>query len=208
MPELDIKVIPNGIDTAKFHPTQKQALEKPLRLLTVCRLISRKRIDLLIRAAACARELGLDVRLDIAGEGNLMKQLQTLAKELNISENVVFMGRVPAEQMPQVYRQHDVFIMSSAHEGMSNAMLEAMASGLPIVTTKCEGVDELVADNGIVVEENTGQAIALGIRKLVDEPEIHKRMSAAARAKAEKFGWKSVSQQYLDLYRGILNPPP
>ncbi len=60
-------------------------------------------------------------------------------------------GRVGTDKMPDVYRQNNIFVSASMQEGMSNAMLEAMASGLPIITTRCEGVDELISDNGIVV---------------------------------------------------------
>jgi len=121
MPGLDIKVIPNGIDTEKFHPSGKQGFAKPIKALAVCRLISRKRIDLLIRAIGRTKELGLNIQLNIVGEGNLMGQLQKLTNELNLADRISFMGRVPAEQMLDVYHDNDIFVMSSAHEGMSNA---------------------------------------------------------------------------------------
>ena len=205
MPALDIRVIPNGVDTEKFHPSEKQTLTKPIQALTVCRLISRKRIDLLIRAVARAKELGLDVRLNIAGHGNLMEPLRRLADQLDIADSVAFMGRVPAERMPQLYRDNHIFVMSSAHEGMSNAMLEAMASGLPIITTRCEGVEELVVDNGLVVEQANAEQIAKAVRELVDDRQAHKQMSIAARRQAEKFGWNKVALSYVEQYHKILN---
>jgi glycosyltransferase involved in cell wall biosynthesis len=116
MPALEIKVIPNGIDIEKFKPPEEQIVKKPIQLLTVCRLISRKRIDLLMKAAAQAEEFGLDIQFNIAGEGNLMEPLRRLANELGLADSAVFMGRVPAERMPQVYRDNDIFLMSSAHE--------------------------------------------------------------------------------------------
>jgi len=205
MPALDIKVIPNGIDTEQFHPSEKQDLTKPIKALTVCRLISRKRIDLLIKATALAKKSGLDIQLNIAGDGNLMGQLQKLADELNIGDSVNFMGRVPAEQMPQLYRNNDIFVMSSAHEGMSNAMLEAVASGLPIITTRCEGVEELIKDNGIVVESPQPEEIAKAIKNLADDRQAYSRMSIAARKQTEKFSWNSVAEQYLNHYNRIAN---
>jgi glycosyltransferase involved in cell wall biosynthesis len=83
---------------------------------------------------------------------------------------------------------------------MSNAMLEAMASGLPIVTTRCEGVDELIGDNGIVVEDARPEALAGAIRKVADQPAALQAMSVAARKKAESFGWDKVAEAYLQLY--------
>jgi len=205
MPALNIRVIPNGVDTERFHPSEKQNLARPIKALTVCRLIGRKRIDLLIKAIALAKKLDTDIHLNIAGEGNLMGQLQKLANELNVGDSVTFMGRVSAEQMPQLYRDNDVFVMSSAHEGMSNAMLEAMASALPIITTRCEGVEELVKDNGIVVENSQAEEIAKAIKNLADDKQAYRQMSAAARKQAEKFSWQFVAERYLDYYSTIVN---
>jgi glycosyltransferase involved in cell wall biosynthesis len=205
MPALDIRVIPNGVDTEKFHPSQKQTLTKPIQALTVCRLIRRKRIDMLTEAVARAKESGLEIQLNIAGEGSLMQQLKKLASDLNVANRINFMGRVPPEQMPQLYRNNHIFVMSSAHEGMSNAMLEAMASGLPVITTRCEGVEELIADNGLVVEQANAEEIAKAVRKLADDEQAHKRMSIAARRQAEKFGWSKVALSYIEQYHKILN---
>jgi glycosyltransferase involved in cell wall biosynthesis len=204
MPTLDIGVIPNGIDTEKYYPSQKQEPAKPIKALAVCRLISRKRIDLLIEAVGQTRELGLDVRLNIAGEGNLMETLKKLANGLKAADRVIFMGRVPAEQMPDVYRDNDIFVMSSAHEGMSNAMLEAMASGLPIITTRCEGVEELVADNGVVVEQAQPEEIARAIKKLADNPQTLRQMSLASRQRAALYSWPSVAARYIRCYQQVL----
>jgi glycosyltransferase involved in cell wall biosynthesis len=204
MPDMKIDVIPNGVDTERFYPAEEKRLERPIKLLTVCRLVSRKRIDLLIRAVSQAKQVGINTQLNIAGEGNLMPKLQRLARELNIADSVIFMGRVPAEQMPQLYRDNDIFVMSSAHEGMSNAMLEAMASGLPIITTRCEGVEELIEDNGFVVESPEAESIAQAIEELLEHQEAYERMSIAARRRAQKFSWSSVAHQYLQLYDKLL----
>ena len=106
--------------------------------------------------------------------------------------------------MPQVYRDADIFVMSSAHEGMSNAMLEAMASGLPIITTRCEGVEELVADNGTVVEQAQPEEIAKAIKKLADNPQTLRQMSHASRERATLYSWDSVAAQYIRSYQQVL----
>ncbi len=204
MPSLDITIISNGIDAEKFHPPEKQSLTKPIRLLTVCRLISRKRIDLLIKAVSCAKKSGFDIKLNIAGEGNLTGKLRKLARTLDIADSVNFMGRVSSEQMPQLYRNNDIFVMSSTHEGMSNAMLEAMASGLPIITTRCEGVEELIVDNGFIVEQPSDKDIAAAIRLLSQDRQTYNSFSVASRKRAALFTWSSVANQYIKCYRKIL----
>ena len=106
--------------------------------------------------------------------------------------------------MPQVYRQNDIFISASLQEGMSNAMLEAMASGLPIITTRCEGVEELIAGNGIIVEKPTPEDIAASIKQLIRDQHTCNSMSAASRKQAALFSWSSVASQYLRHYYEIL----
>jgi glycosyltransferase involved in cell wall biosynthesis len=93
--------------------------------------------------------------------------------------------------------------MSSAHEGMSNAMLEAMASGLPIVTTRCEGVEELVDDNGVVTETSS-ESICDAIYRLWGDKDKYSAMSQASREKALKFSWNEVAGQYIKLYEKLI----
>lgn len=206
MPQVEIGVIPNAVYTDRFYPREQMKLSQPLKALTVCRLISRKQIDLLIESVAKAKKLDIEVELTIVGEGNLMNCLQKLAGKLDLAEQVRFAGRVPYEQMPQVYRDSDFFVMASEHEGMSNAMLEAMASGLPIITTRCEGVQELIADNGIVLDEASADSIAAAIKQLANDEQGYKTMCTAARNRAQIFDWKSVARQYLQCYQSISAP--
>jgi len=133
-----------------------------------------------------------------------MEPLRRLADQLNIADSIAFMGAVPAERMPQLYRDNHIFVMSSAHEGMSNAMLEAMASGLPIITTRCEGAEELIEDNGIVVEDPCAEALAEAVKELADNQQEYKLMSIAARNRAERFSWSSTAEEYLKLYESII----
>jgi len=206
MPEIQIGIIPNGVDTQRFCPAQEKRLGEPAQLLTVGRLITRKRIDLLIRAVDVAVRGGLHVELNIAGDGNILPELRKLAGRLDLAEKVRFLQRVPAERMPELYRGNDIFVMCSAHEGMSNAMLEAMASGLPVVTTACEGTDELIAENGIVLQRAEPEAIAAAVGRLLEDGGLWRRMSVAARERAERFSWAGVAEEYVACYRRIVEP--
>ncbi len=201
--DIDIGVIYNGVDSVGFSASSEGKPADPVRLLTVSRLIKRKRIDLLIEATGLLKQWGIQVRLNIAGDGNLGDELQTLVEKLNLGEEVNFLGLVEAEDMPAVYRANDIFVMSSVHEGMSNAMLEAMASGLPIVTTRCEGVDELISENGIVVDGFDAESIARALRRPIENRQLYRNMSASSRQMAHTFTWHQVARQYMDLYRRI-----
>ncbi|MBN1765359.1 MAG: glycosyltransferase family 4 protein [Sedimentisphaerales bacterium] len=205
MPDIHIDVIPNGIDTVMFSPPRRRDYAAPLKLLSASRLISRKRLDILIRAVAQGLESGLDVQLTLAGEGDLLAELRQLADDLQVSERVQFLGRIPLEDMPEIYRGHDIFLMSSAHEGMSCAMLESMAAGLPLVTSSCEGVDELINDNGIIVSDPTPEAFLKALKDLAGNPERCRQMAQAARRQAEKFSWHNAARQYFEYYQKVID---
>lgn len=205
MPEMAIQVIPNGVDTKRFCPPQEKMPSVQPKLLAVGRLIRRKRIDVLLEAMAHLTAMGVDAQLSVVGGGNLLEALQLKAERLEIAGHVNFFGAVPAEEMPEIYRDHDVFVMSSAHEGMSNAMLEAMAAGLPLVTTPCEGVQELFDGNGIVVEQSDPVSLAAAIKSMLADGEKYVVMSHASRCQAEKFSWQTTAVQYRQLYNHLLD---
>ena len=135
----------------------------------------------------------------------MLDGLKQIVSQKNLGNIIDVKGRIESDLMPDLYRQNDIFVSASMQEGMSNAMLEAMASGLPIITTRCEGVDELIADNGIVVEQPRPDAIADEIQKLADDKNGYELMCKAARKKVEQFGWDNITEQYLRYYKNIAN---
>ncbi|TFG47526.1 MAG: glycosyltransferase [Candidatus Brocadiia bacterium] len=139
----------------------------------------------------------------ICSLGTRDKKLTLEATYLSVASRVRFLSRVPSEQMPDIYRLNDIFVMSSAHEGMSNAMLEAMACGLPIVSSSCEGTEELIADNGVIVPQANPELFAQAIKKLADSPEVYLAMSRKASEHAKKFSWHDTAGQYYNLYGSI-----
>jgi glycosyltransferase involved in cell wall biosynthesis len=197
-------VIPNGVDTQCYHPEPSKMPGRQINLLSTGRLITRKRIDWLIEAVGHAVRGGLDIRLTIVGEGNLLDELRKKAAAMNLSDRVVFMGLIERRQMPDVYRANDIFVMASQHEGMSNAMLEAIASGLPVVTTACEGAEELIGDNGILVNYPDSQAFAAAIKTIALDTEKYKAMSRAGRSIAEKYSWSAVADEYVQYYKQLV----
>jgi len=206
MPDVDIEVICNGVDLDRFKPAEKVFSPQELKLLTVGRLSGTKRVELLIEVVALLREHLSGVTLTIAGGGALEQPLRQIVRRKQMQDHVRLMGIVPGEKMAQLYQQHDIFVSASIQEGMSNAMLEAMASGLPIITTRCEGVDELIADNGIVAADASAAVIAGAIEKLAGDEQSFRAMKPAARKRAENFNWADVAQQYIELYRKIVAP--
>jgi glycosyltransferase involved in cell wall biosynthesis len=221
LPSARIDVIPNGVDLQRFHPaevggaghtdprvaahsTSHLPQTGALRLLTVGRLSLTKRLGLLVETVELLCRQGLDVHLSIVGGGALEPQLRRSVVEKGLQNAVTLLGRREAAEMPDIYRGHDALVSASMQEGMSNAMLEAMASGLPIVTTRCEGVDELIADNGVVLEAARPEALAAALHKLAADRAVLDAMSRAARKKAQSFGWDRVAEAYLQLYAKVI----
>ena len=203
LPSVAIDVIPNGVELDRFYPAEVNQSQDGLRLLTVGRLSVTKRTEMLIDAVEIVHKEGYRLRFTIVGGGAMEPQLRELVRKKNLGSVIEITGRTDAEDMPQVYRQSDIFISASMQEGMSNAMLEAMASGLPIVTTRCEGLDELIADNGLVVEQAEAGTIAGAIKKLADDRQLCRQMALAARKRAERFSWSRAAESYLALYERL-----
>jgi len=204
LPEAQIEVIPNGVDLERFRPAEKSRDgSDAFRLVTVGRLSATKRIEILIEAVEVLLKLKKHVRLRIVGGGSQQVRLRKIIAEKNLADAVEMTGRLDSDDMPQVYRNSDIYISATMQEGMSNAMLEAMASGLPIVTTECEGLTELVANNGIIVEKADGHSLAEAVRTLMDNKSVYERMRAAARQRAKEFSWEHVGRQYVHCYKQV-----
>lgn len=203
MPNLDINVISNGVDTTLFYPDSSNKNTSPLKMLTVGRLMHTKQVDVLISAVKALGKRNIKANLTIVGDGNLAKELQQQSVDLGLSDRITFLGRVDSSQVPNLYREHHLFLTSSLHEGMSNAMLEAMASGLPIITSNCEGVGELIKDNGLIVKDRTADAFAKAIASLVREPDTYRAMADNSLMRAKNFSWSDVATEYMDCYRKV-----
>ena len=127
--------------------------------------------------------------------------LKQLISKKKLDSCIEILGRVGPENMPNLYRNSDIYISASMLEGMSNSMLEALASGLPIITTRCEGLDELLnSNNGIIVENAGSEEISNAIIKLSNDRQKLKQMSIAARQQAENFSWTRTAEKYIQLY--------
>ena len=194
--DVSIDVIPNGVAVDEFEPIYRD--RDRLQVLCVSRLIERKGIRYLIEAA-----VELDVELMIVGEGNQEEALRHLARDLGIEDRVTFTGYVPHDEIHGYYEDTDVFVLPSFNEGMSNTVLEAMAAGLPIVTTDTGGTAELLDDNGYVVRAGDSHSIAEALSRYVRDGEKLRRHGRNSRAIAETMSWTNVAEQYRDAYDDV-----
>lgn len=193
-----IRVIPNGVDCEHFHP-DVGVKEPGLRLLYVGRLQPFKGVQHLVRALPQVRAaVGSNLMLEIVGDGPLRGPLTTLVERLALSDCVCFRGWQRKEDMPQVYQQAHLLVLPSYVEGMPNVVLEAMASGLPVVATDVPGTREVVQDGvqGLLVPPRDEAALARAIVALADT-QRRSDLGQKARQRALEFSWARVAEEYL-----------
>lgn len=202
----EIDIIPNGIDISDFAPKpEKKPADKIIITIGASRITARKGISYLLEAIKKLSPKYPNIFLKAMGDGNEKENLEKLAKELNLEKNAEFIGRVPRENTFSYYQEASIFVLPSLNEGMSNAMLEALASGLPLIATDTGGTRELVTDgvNGFIVKMKDSEDLADKIEILLKDADLRKKMGEASRKKAETMSWGKVAKEYLDLYNKL-----
>jgi glycosyltransferase involved in cell wall biosynthesis len=192
---FEIPTIPNGVDLAGYAVNDRN-WSSP-RLLTVGRIVHQKGLDLAMRALGGLKDL--DWKWRIAGDGPQRGALQRLAEQLGIAERVEFLGWQSGEQLLACYRQANIFLFPSRHEGMPNAILEAMASGLPVIASCIAGNEELVIDGqtGLLVGSEDVDALRVALKTLLTDPDLRRQMGIASRRRAEEnYSWETTARQF------------
>lgn len=198
-PKQDISVIYNGVNVDEFKPSDK--CNDIFTIISTSRLIERKGIVYLIDAFVEFCKKYNDVQLYIIGNGNLKGQLRQRVEDTGIGDNVLFIDEVNHDKLVSYYQKSDVFVLPSFNEGMSNSLLEAMASGLAIIATDTGGTKELVNhDNGIIVEKKNTQDILNALDKLYIDRVLLDKFKKESRRKAEFMSWADVSNEYKKIY--------
>ena len=207
-PAEKVTVLRNGIDTTQFHPApwpglasreaarEKFGFTRPT-LISVGSLIPRKRHHLTIDAMAHLP----DWDLVLIGPGPEHAALVARAAQRGLSNRVRLLGPRPHSELPAYYGAADAMVLASSREGWANVLLESMACGTPVVASRIPGNPEVVQTRaaGLIVRENTAEAIAEAVHALFDPPPDR----AATRRYAEGFGWQETSAGQLALFRRI-----
>jgi glycosyltransferase involved in cell wall biosynthesis len=207
-----VERVQKGVDAEQFQPDGSN-LRHVLRLqdkrvvITVARLVPLKNLRLLIDAIAIVRERVPTVHLLIVGDGPEAEVLKHHAAALDLAGAVRFAGYMPQSDTPSWYRTADVFALSSDFDNSPTVLLEAMACGLPIVTTDVGGVREFVTDRlgGVVVPPNDSAPLAAGIEKYLCAPEAARAAGSHNRSKATtEFSWRASTLRLLDVYHQVI----
>ncbi|EOS20476.1 hypothetical protein C804_06321 [Lachnospiraceae bacterium A4] len=197
-----IDIIENGVDSQFFVPGGIPRNNDEVRILFVSRLIEGKGLQFLIPKMNSIQEkvyqkTGKKVRLVIVGDGPYRQALESMVRETSTGGCVQFEGRRDREEVRLYYQNADVFVLPSLSEGMPNVVLEAMACGLPIVMTPCEGSRELVTDNGYV---STIEEFPRSLVRLCTDSDLRLRMgrNSLHRIK-EHFQWEYIAMRYMEI---------
>jgi glycosyltransferase involved in cell wall biosynthesis len=189
LPPARVSYVPNGVDLARFHPAEGRVVldlggAGPV-IGTAAALRPEKNIGRLLRAMALLREGGDDARLLILGDGPERPRLEAMAAQLGLGTGVRFLGHVA--EPAATYRAMDLFCLSSDTEQMPFSVLEAMASGLPVVSTDVGDVAKMLPqDSRAQVVRADDAALAGALRGLLRDPALRQRLGAANRARAEQ----------------------
>ncbi|MBU0707877.1 glycosyltransferase family 4 protein [Patescibacteria group bacterium] len=197
-PEKNIQVIYNGVDVKEF---QSNSATKSFNIISTSRFIRRKGIEYLIKGFADFYKKYQTGILILVGSGNLEQELKDLVKKFDLDTVVDFRGTASHEQISHIYREADIYVLPSLNEGMSNSVLEAMASSQPIIATDTGGTKELIdSTNGFIIQKQNSHDIFQALEKLYLDKNLRTQMGQASRKKAEQLSWNKMADQYLSLY--------
>jgi glycosyltransferase involved in cell wall biosynthesis len=205
-----VHVIANGVDSTLFHPStgaEASRADRRLRLLFVGRVHPEKNLGIVLRQLAslppAVREC---FELQIAGDGTERPELEALAGQLGLAAQVRWLGWQPKEAVPALYRSADALVNPSQYEGMPNSVLEAMASGLPILASDVPGNRSVVVpgDTGILFPLEQPALLGAALARLAADRSWGKAMGQAGRKRIEaEFSWLRTAQSYLELLRPV-----
>jgi glycosyltransferase involved in cell wall biosynthesis len=196
------RVVPNAVDTAVFHPPAEARPGPPTRLATVGLLHRQKGIDVLLEAFAAVRARRPDVRLDVVGDGPERAAYEAQAERLGVASDVVFHGLRTKPEVAEILRGADLFVLASRFDTFGAVLVEAEATGLPVVATRVGGIPEVVAEDALLVERDDPAALAGAIERALDRPGFD-RAAAAARA-AERYSVEAVGARLAEVYAEAL----
>lgn len=207
-------IVPGATDTERFHPRPDRdiaALEDVPVLLYHGRVDRRKGVMELIDAFDQLRAQGRKLRLIVSGIGPDVEAVQSRVAELNLGDDVEMTGHADYFAAADVYRRGDIFVSPTYSEGFSNTILEAMASGLPIVSTNAVGVVDCLTDgsNALLVEPREVDGLAQAIARIIDDAPLRRRLAHQSLEEVRSlYSWHAIGRRIQEIYRDLQGTKP
>ena len=197
---LQAQVVANVVDVTRFRFRER----KPLRPRLVCTRGFHPYycLDVVVRAFGEIQQVFPEATLDLVGKGPVEASIRSLVHELKLS-GVNFPGAVPHDEISHHYDVADILINASSLDNMPVSILEAFASGTPVVTTAPEGMSYLIQNEhtGLLSQPGDARALADNVVRLIREPELASRLALNARAELHRYSWETVREEWLKIYR-------
>lgn len=190
-----IRYVPNGV-SPEFFADRSYAMRSPARLLYVGTWLDRKGVYYLAESFGMVSAKEVNAQLTVAGSGNSELDVKS-AFARDVRDRVSVLPFVPRAAMPSLYADHDIFVFPSLVEGMPLTLLEAMASGMPVVTTTSSGMADVVEDgfNGLLVSPADSQELTSAILRLCESVDLRCRLGHEAQTAMRRYTWERVAEK-------------
>ncbi|MDD4240910.1 MAG: glycosyltransferase family 4 protein [Smithellaceae bacterium] len=203
--EQRFRVVHNGVNNEFFYPKQNGPRPENALIVTNSADTPLKGLSFLLEAVARIRRTR-PIRLTVIGQPKKNGIIENLVASLGVSDIVHFTGRIANEEFADYYAKSTIAVVPSLYEGFGIPAAEAMASGVPLVSTSGGALAEVVGDAGIVVPPADAEALALAITRLLDSPEERKKYIQAGLARVHsEFSWKKAAQETVKVYREAID---
>ena len=201
--DLETQIVPNIVDFSQFS----FRLRSPVRPHLICTrgFHPYYGIDVVVRAFAEVQKSWPQAQLDLVGGGALEHEIKNLVQQLGLS-GINFLGVASRLEIGRFYDQADIFVNASNLDNMPVSVLEAFASGTPVVTTAPEGMRYIVDQGrtGLLSDPGDAAALATNILRVLNDSELATRLAQNAFAETSRYNWQSVREQWLKVYRGLV----
>ncbi|ADT85073.1 glycosyltransferase family 4 protein [Thermococcus barophilus] len=206
-------ILHNAIDPEVLTKLAKEAdgnewtMDADIKILYVGRLIRRKGVEWLIKAIKIIKNsTSKKIKCILVGEGEDRNYFEMLVREYNLSDSVVFAGRISDKKLAWLYENSDIFVLPSLSEGLPTTILEAMYFSLPVVATDIPGNRDHFKDVAILVPPKDEKALANSLLMLLENENLAKQLSKAGKKLVEeKYTWDRVAREYEKLYKNIID---
>jgi glycosyltransferase involved in cell wall biosynthesis len=209
-----VKIIQNGVDLPELdkivdsaNAKQKLGLSpETVLILSVGRLVSRKHVDLLVKAAKILQWEKLNSYcIVVVGDGPELSNLEWLVKKYGLESVVKLPGRVSDEQRDVYYRAADIFVLTSSYEGFPFTMLEAMSYGAAVITSRIKSISSLRDGlDSLMFPVGDAHALSVSIKTLLNNALLRDQLSTSARVFAEKHSWKKIAEETKKVYENLM----
>jgi alpha-1,3-rhamnosyl/mannosyltransferase len=205
-----VTVIPLGVDE-DFRPIgppfnrSRYGVPPGPYLLTVGTLRQRKDPETSIRALSILVREGRDLKLVLAGKQQMdPSELQTIARRAGVLERVIFLGYVPREDLPDLYRDAAAFVLPSRLEGFGLPLVEAMATGTPAVAAEAGSIPEVLGDGGSLFPPGDHERLAVVLARVLDDPELRGRLRERGLERSRLFDWRATARKHVEVYASVI----